>query len=137
MLQDLLPCPMGRFSPEVTQWMENPLTPMDYFLGDDFRIIRFHGFIEEPFRLPIFITYRVYTLEACRQETLADNIYGVRRNKTKIYFLPRTMSNSHVMLNKWKAEGELTNLLVALGLVLICDKWDYNPIKHFSLKHES
>lgn len=73
---------------------------MDYFLGDDFSFIRFHNFFEEPFRLPRFVTYRVFTLEACHQETIVGNIHGTEINKTKIYSLPLSIANSQVTLTK-------------------------------------
>lgn len=136
-LQDLLPCPTVHFSHEVIQWMRASANLLDYFLGEDFTFIRFHGFIEEPFRLPGFVTDGVFMLEACRQETLSNNTYGIKRNKKKIYPLPLTIANSQVTLGKRKAKGELTNLQATLGLVLICDTWDYNPTRYFTLKHES
>lgn len=48
-LQELLPFPMGHFSPTVLKRMRISLNPMGYFWGADFTFIRFHGFPSESF----------------------------------------------------------------------------------------
>lgn len=63
MLQELLPQPMGCFSPEVLQQMRISPNPVDYFLGVYFTFIIFHGFPNESFQIPEFVIDKVFMLE--------------------------------------------------------------------------
>lgn len=98
------------------------IDPDGLFPRRGFHIYQISWFCWEAFLTPQICNKKSFRVGGMLQVTLVDNVYVVERNKIKIYVFPLIISNSQVTLIKWKVEGELTNLLVVLGLVLIYDK---------------
>ena len=44
----------------------------DWFLHKEFTVLRVYGFTREPYRLPAFLTPRIFTLEFMRQRLYAE-----------------------------------------------------------------
>lgn len=55
--------PLAHFSQIQIYWMSNECSRYDWFLGKDFSFIQVHGFFEEPFCLPTYVTDRTLALE--------------------------------------------------------------------------
>ena len=59
----------------------------DWFLYKDFIVLRVYGFIEEPYRLPVFITPRIFALEFMRQILYAEEEhFGAFKKSSNIKF---------------------------------------------------
>jgi hypothetical protein len=55
----------------------------DWFLFNEFTVIRIYGFELEPYQLPIYIPPRLFSLEYCRQRLMIDQLYFVSKKKKK------------------------------------------------------
>lgn len=53
-------------------------------MGPNFSFIRVHGFSEEPFRLPTYVTDRTLALEMARQLARIEQAIGAGKHDTSI-----------------------------------------------------
>ena len=59
----------------------------DSFLYKEFTILRVYGFTGEPYRLPIFLTPRIFALEFMRQRLYAEGEhFGALKKSSNIKF---------------------------------------------------
>ena len=59
----------------------------DWFLYKDFTVLRIYGFTGEPYRLPAFITSRIFALEYMRQRVHAEEEhFGASKKSSNIKF---------------------------------------------------
>lgn len=73
---------MPRIGEDLKLLLQNPVEPVgDWFCFEDYTLIRIYGFEGEPFRLPKFITRRLFALEFLRQRLVAENENFVKHKK--------------------------------------------------------
>ena len=59
----------------------------DWFLYKDFTVLRIYGFTGEPYRLPAFLTPRIFALEYMRQRLHAEEEhFGAFKKSSNIKF---------------------------------------------------
>ena len=59
---------LPRMIEEMKAYMQNSNEPVgDWFLYKYFSMLRVYGFEDEPYRLPLFLTKRIFVLEFLRQ----------------------------------------------------------------------
>ena len=59
----------------------------DWFMFKDFTIMRVYGFTGEPYRLPAFLTPRIFALEFMRQRLCAEEEhFGAFKNSSNVKF---------------------------------------------------
>ena len=59
---------LPRMTEEMKSYLHNFNEPVgDWFLYKEFTILRIYGFENEPYRLPVFLTKRIFVLEFFRQ----------------------------------------------------------------------
>ena len=46
----------------------------DWFLYRDYTVLRIYGFTDQPYRLPAFLTPRIFALEFMRQKLLSKDV---------------------------------------------------------------
>ena len=83
--------------PRVPQQFENYLHPQtenqigDWFLYQDYTIIRVYGSEEQPYRLLAFLAPRVFTLEVLRQRLHSDELHFSSKKQTSTFKVPITI----------------------------------------------
>ena len=59
----------------------------DWFLYKDFTILKVYGFTGEPYRLPVFLTPRIFALEFMRQRLCAEEEhFGAFQKSSNVKF---------------------------------------------------
>ena len=73
---------MPRISEDLKLLLQNPVeTVGDWFCFENYTVIRVYGFEGEPFRLPRFISRRLFALEFLRQRLVAENDNFIKHKK--------------------------------------------------------
>lgn len=131
------------FSKDQIGWMMSFQPRCDQFLGQDFSFVRVHGFIEEPFHLPTYVTNHTLALQIFRQLVVIELRIESRRHETAVN-QDHKILGPIVLKKRLQVEGVLTSKLVELGFVIIDDKWIYDldcfllnrkiPLVHMSHK---
>lgn len=93
------------------------------------------GFIGKPFLLPACVTDRVLALEVFRQVCVIDFMFCSNESVKKKGFFTCPKSFKSVTLVKKQSHKLLEEKLAHLGLVLINDKWEYNPFNDLPEPH--
>ena len=77
LLYTLIYQPPPRVIPEMFQELQTTpvLATGDWFLYEDHTIIRVYGFEGRPYRLPSFVTPRIFALEYIRQKMASDDLH--------------------------------------------------------------
>lgn len=58
---------LPRMTDEMKAYLQNSNEPVrDWFLYNDFTVLRIYGFEDEPYRLPVFLTNSTFVLEFLR-----------------------------------------------------------------------
>ena len=81
---------LPRVIPEMIQELqETPqLDTGDWFLYEDHTIIRVYGFNGRPFKLPAFLTLRIFALEYIRQKLASDEQHFIDKKLPKTFRIP-------------------------------------------------
>ena len=79
-----------RVIPEMVQELqETPeLATGDWFLYEDHTVIRVYGFSGRPYKLPAFLTLRIFALEYIRQKLACDEQHFIDRKLPKTFRIP-------------------------------------------------
>lgn len=65
---------MTRIQEDFKLLLQNPVEPVeDWFCYQDFTILKVYGFEGEPYKLPKFLTRRIFVLEFLRQRLTTEN----------------------------------------------------------------
>ena len=73
---------MPRISEDFKLLVQNPVeTVGDWFCFENYTVIRVYGFEGEPFKLPRFISRRLFALEFLRQRLVAENDNFIKHKK--------------------------------------------------------
>ena len=82
--------PLPRVIPEMIQELQStpPLATGDWFLYEDHTIIRVYGFGGRPFKLPAFLTPRIFTLEFIIQKMASDELYFTDKKAARTFRIP-------------------------------------------------
>ena len=75
-----------------------------WFLFKDYTIIRVYGLEENPYRLPTFLTPRIFSLEVLRQRLHSDAFHFASKNQASSFKIPITLGSFTV---KHKSAVEL------------------------------
>ena len=63
---------MSRIHEDFKSLLQNPMEPVgDWLFYQDFTILKVYGFEGEPYKLPKFLTRRIFVLEFLRQRLTA------------------------------------------------------------------
>ena len=54
----------------------------DWFLYEDYTVLRVYGFMEEPYKLPAFLTKRIFVLEFLRQRLYVESELFLKHKKS-------------------------------------------------------
>ena len=57
----------------------------DWFLYEDYIVLRVYGFMEEPYKLPAFLTKIIFVLEFLRQRLYVESELFLKRKKVLKY----------------------------------------------------
>lgn len=106
--------------------MQNERPSCDWFVGPNFSFIHMHGFSEEAFWLPTYMTDRTLALEMARQLAIVKRAIGTGKHNTSITEDNRAIGPI-TLIKKKAAEETLTSKMVQLGLMVIDDSWSYDP----------
>ena len=73
---------LPRMTKEMKAYLQNSNEPVgDLFLYKEFTILRIYGFEDEPYRLPIFLTKRIFALEFLRQGLHVESEIFLKQKK--------------------------------------------------------
>lgn len=65
---------LPRLDEEFKTYLQHPSAQVgDWFLYQDYTVIRIYGFEDQPYRLPKFLTRRIFALEFIRQRLQVEN----------------------------------------------------------------
>lgn len=117
--------PLAFFSRIQMNWIYNECPPCDWFIGRDFSFVWVHGFSEEPFHLPTYVTERTLSLEILGQLVRIDRAIGAGKHDTSIIEDHKAIGPI-TLIRRSITKNVLTSKLVQLGLV-IDDMWSYDP----------
>ena len=93
---------------------------------DDYSEIRLYGAGIEPYRLPIFVPMRLFSLEFIRQSLNVDQIHFVPMKKGHLFKLP--MYVGPFIVNMRQATNEANKMLENMHF-LLGEKWAYDSHK--------
>ena len=97
---------LPRMIEEMKAYMQNSNEPVgDWFLYKYFTVLRVYGFEDEPYRLPVFLTERIFVLEFLRQRLQVES---------EIFLKHKKASN---MKFKYTIESFVVNSTVALSVI--------------------
>lgn len=96
----------------------------DWYVYEDYSEIRLYGAGVEPYRLPIFVPIRLFSLEFIRKSLNVDQIHFVPMKKVHMFKL--LMSVGLFIVNMRQAADEVNMMLDGIHL-LLGDKWAYDP----------
>lgn len=85
-----------------------------------------HGFSEEPFLLPTYVTERTLALEIAQQLVRIERAITAGKHDTSITEDHKAIGPIS-LVQRNKNEEVLTSKLVQLSLVVIDDYWSYDP----------
>lgn len=132
--------PLAHFSPVQMNWIQNEHPPSDWFIGHDFPFVQVHGFSEDPFCLPTYVTEWTLTLKIMLHLVRIERAIGSGKHDTSI-----TEDHNAIgpIILVWRniAKEVLMSKMAQLSLVVIDDSWSYdldgclNKIKNV-VKHE-
>ena len=79
----------GSFMPKISEDLKLLLQNLEELVGDwfcfkDYTIIRVYGFEGEPYKLPRFITRRLFALEYLRQRLIVENDNFLKNKKASL-----------------------------------------------------
>jgi hypothetical protein len=83
--------------PRVPQQFQNYLHPPiedqigDWFLFPEYTVIRVYGSKHQPYRLPAFLTPRIFCLEVLRQRLHSDELHFSIKKQTSTFKVPITV----------------------------------------------
>lgn len=118
--------PLAHFSQIQMNWMQNECPPCDWFVGPDFPFIWVHGFSEEPFWLPYYVTGRTLAFEMARQLVRIKGAVGAGKHDTSIAEDNKAIGPITLVRRKI-AKEILMSKMAQLGFVVIDDSWSYDP----------
>ena len=73
---------LPRMIEEMKAYMHNSNEPVgDWFLYKDFTMLRIYVFEDEPYRLPVFLTKRIFVLEFLRQRLQVESEIFLKHKK--------------------------------------------------------
>ena len=84
--------------PRVCQELQDSLHPVveqqvgDWILYKDFTVIRIYGVEKKSYKLPKFLTPRIFGLEILRQRFDSDYVHFTSRNQVGTFKLPVTVA---------------------------------------------
>ena len=97
---------LPRMTEEMKAYLQNSNEPVgDWFLYKEFIVLRIYGFEDEPYKLPVFLTKRIFVLEFLRQRLQVEN---------EIFLKNKKASN---MKFKYTIEPFVVNSTTALTIV--------------------
>ena len=88
--------------PRVCQELQECLHPTietyvgDWILYNDYTIIRVYGLEISPYKLPTFLTPRIFSLEVLRQRFNSDYIHFSKQNRATSFKMPITIGSLRV-----------------------------------------
>ena len=83
--------------PRVPQQFQNYLHPQtenqigDWFLYLDYALIRVYGWEDQPYKLPSFLTPRIFSVEVLRQRLHSDELHFSSKKQTSTFKVPITI----------------------------------------------
>ena len=83
--------------PRICQELQENLHPVteqqvgDWILYREYTVIRIYGFEKSPYKLPKFLTPRIFALEVLRQRLDLDYIHFTGKNQARTFKLPMTV----------------------------------------------
>ena len=67
---------------EMKAYLQNSNDPIgDWFLYKDFTLLRLYGFEDEPYRLPMFLTKKIFVMEFLRQRLQVESEIFLKHKK--------------------------------------------------------
>ena len=80
---------LPRMTKEMKVYMQNSNELVgDWFLYKEFIVLRVYGFEDEPYRLPVFLTKRIFVLEFLRQRLQVESdIFIKHKNASNMKFI--------------------------------------------------
>ena len=73
---------LPRITKEMKAYLQNSNEPVgDWFLYKEFTILRIYGFENEPYKLPVVITKRIFVLEFLRQRLHVESEIFLKHKK--------------------------------------------------------
>ena len=99
---------LPRLTEEMKIYMHHSSEPIgDWFLYEDYKVLRVYGFMEEPYKLPVFLTNKIFVLEFLRQRLYVENELFLKHKKSsninfKFTIEPFVVDSTFSMFaNKW------------------------------------
>ena len=83
--------------PRISQQLQNCLHPpteyhiRDWFIFKDYTITQVYGSEKKPYRLPVFLTPRIFSLEVMRQRLHSDELHFSSKKQTSTFKVPITI----------------------------------------------
>ena len=96
-----------------------------WFLYHDYIVIRVYGCEEQPYKLPVFLTPRIFALEVVRQRLHSDELHFSSKKKTSNFKFPITVGPFIV---KNKAAIELIDGIMACFSFSSDEAYKYDPL---------
>ena len=88
----------------------------DWFLYQDYTVITIYGSEEQPYRLPSFITPKIFSLEVLRQRLHSYKLHFSRKKQTSNFKVPITIG-PFIVRNKASIEL-IDDIMAYVKLVL-------------------
>lgn len=103
----------------------------DWFLYQNYTIIKIYGSEEQPYRLPSLLTPRIFSLEVLRQKLHSYELHFSRKKQSSNFKVPITIGTFTV---KNKATIELIDDIVACFRFIPDEDCQYGPLQLISKK---
>lgn len=121
---------IDQLTKEQTRYMQNFTPNCDQFLGIDFTFIWICSFTKELFHLLACVTNWVLALNFFWKVSIINYTFcGGPAKKEGFFVCP--LSFKMVVMAKNKTHKLLEHKITHLGLVMICDRWNFNPKNDF------
>ena len=103
----------------------------DWFLYQDYSVIRIYGYEEQPYRLPTFLTPIIFSLEVLRQRLHSDELHFSSKKQTSNFKVLITIGPFTV---RNKATIELIDDIMAYFKFVPNEACQYDPLQLISKK---